>query len=416
MGDQPLNVVILAGRPYAAGMYWLERRKWFGLVQMARRLGRPYYVHFGGQTGYAKAEPESPDGLPALAVVLAAHIEDATWMALAEGEEGGFALVRMRDSSFLADHDEIHDNREGAVEAFEAVRDSDWKLYATAGLVSGSVTELDAGALVADDTMLLRRAPLAGLQALLRRLGIVLLVAALAVGWWQRESLRERVFGAERVEAVAAAEIPLVWVSVDSGALIDGCRRAMARFPPYMPAWEIDFMSCAARFQDDVALALKPELTDRAVLMVRWKLPAEHGEALHRQVAEQHLAHWYMAVVAGRQAWAVVPLRPVLQLAPTSAPEFVALRRMIDRRLGPQATEIKYRNIQAGGGTVTIRTGHSLRRVWELMAGIKGLEVVKLSRTATVYWEIEGRRVKPAEILEPRFEALRREVDDGRWS
>ena len=415
-----MSVLMLGGRPFAAGMYWVEHRNWLGLVRTARTLHRSFYCHWGNQTGFAGAEPESPDGIPSLAAALAAHIDAESWMALVAGEERGFALVQMHDRVLVPGAgDQLYDTRAGALEAFEKARekarDKDFRRYATEGLVPDA-EELDPAKLVAEDGMLLRRVPLSRLLGSLRRLAALLVVAAAGVGWWQQDTLWELVFGPEPVEQEPVEQIKYVFASVDSAGLVDGCRRAMTRFPPYMPAWELAELSCTARFRDDVATVVKPELSGRAVMMVRWRLPGEHDEALHRQVAEGHLATWYMAVVAGRQAWAVVPLRPVLRLASEPLPRFLELRRVVDRRLGPQGVNIRYEDIQGGGGAVRLRTGHPLTRVSELIEGIAGLEVVKLSRKAQEDWEIEARRARPAELMEPRFEVLTREVDDGRWS
>lgn len=407
---------MLEGRPFVAGMYWLEHRNWLGLVRTARTVRRSFYCHWGNQTGFAGAETESPDGIPSLAAALAARIDAESWMALVEGEERGFALVRMHNRVLVpGTGDQLYETRAGAVEAFERDRDEGFRRYATEGLVSDA-EELDPSKLVAEDGMLLRRVPLSRLLGSLRNLIALFVVTALGVGWWQQDALWTLAFGPEPVEQEPVEQIKYVWASVDSGTLVDGCRRAMTRFPPYMPAWELAELSCTARFRDDVATVVKPELSGRAVMMVRWRLPGEHDEALHRQVAEGHLGAWYMAVVAGRQAWAVVPLRPVLRLASEQPPKFLELRRAVDRRLGPQGVNIRYEDIQGGGGAVRLRTGHPLTRVSELIEGIAGLEVVKLSRKGQDDWEIEARRARPAELMEPRFEVLTREVDDGRWS
>ena len=411
-----MSVLMLGGRPFAAGLYWVEHRNWLGLVRTARTLHRWFYCHWGNQTGFGGAEPESPDGVPSLAAALAAHIEADSWLALVQGEERGFALVRMHDRVLVPGKgDQLYESRASALEAFEtAARDKEFRRYATEGLVADA-EELDPSKLVAEDGMLLRRVPLGRLLGSLRKLAALSVVAAAVVGWWQQDALWELVFGPEQIEE-PVEQVKYVFASVDSGGLVDGCRRAMARFPPYMPAWELAEVSCTARFRDDVATVVKPELSGRAVMMVRWRLPGEHDEALHRQVAEGHLGTWYIAVVAGRQAWAVVPLKPVLRLAPGSLPTFLELRRTVDRRLGPQGVAIRYEDIQAGSGAVRLRTGHPLTRVSELIEGIAGLEIVKLSRKGQDDWEIEARRARPAELMEPRFLVLTREVDDGRWS
>ena len=75
------------------------------------------------------------------------------------------------------------------------------------------------------------------------------------------------------------------------------CRQALIDNPPYLPAWRTGQVSCEGRFADIALIAARPELEDRAVLVVRWRLETGRPEPLHRRIAEAHLSDWYAASV-----------------------------------------------------------------------------------------------------------------------
>ena len=156
------------------------------------------------------------------------------------------------------------------------------------------------------------------------------------IAWLQRDTLLDWIGGGpEPVTAIAPPTDPRSFaVAVDSAALIEACRRALIDYPPWLPAWRIESLTCAARFADPELAALRPELAGRAVMLARWRLAPGHAEPLHRQLAEQHLSRWYAASVVDARAWAVLPLAPVLRIVETEPPLFLALRRAVDRELG----------------------------------------------------------------------------------
>ena len=135
-------------------------------------------------------------------------------------------------------------------------------------------------------------------------LGVAAL-AAIAVLWFERDALIAWLAGPETAAvAPAVRPDPEVAVAVDSAALIAGCRDALIAHPPYLPAWRIERIECAARFADPELAGLVPELAGRSSLLVRWRLEDGHAEAVQRRVAERHLARWHAAAVAGARAWA----------------------------------------------------------------------------------------------------------------
>ena len=321
----------------------------------------------------------------------------------------------MRDGAVLADGDEVFTNRDAAVEAFTRARALGWDLYATPGLLAGGadrdVTEIDVSSLAAVPENVLRRAPFTRIGR--AHLALVLLLPAAIAGvwiaWLQRDALLDWIAGPEPVVAAAPSTDPDLAVAVDSVALIEACRRAMIDYPPWVPAWRTESLTCAARFSDPELAALRPELAGRAVMLVRWRLGPGHAEPLHRQLAEQHLSRWYAASVVDARAWAVLPLAPVLRIVETAPPLFLAFRRAVDRELGLRGARIDYSRGPQGGWTVRIGYPGPLSHLADLFreaAGLAGIEITALDRGANGSWRLHGRPVAPeamtlAEFREP---------------
>ena len=428
-----MSVLTVGGRRFAAGLYWLERGGTASVARNARSFRRPWHVHWGGQTGYA-ADEESPKGCPSLAASLQAQIGVPTWMALVEADDGRLALVKARDGAFLADGDEVFSERASALDAFERARGEPgsspvgWALHATPGLVDGGVgevTEIDPASLADDPAMRLVAAPLSmpGLPKVGRFLALAAVLAGAAFVWMERETLWRLIAGPERVvEAEQEPVEPPVTAVLDAGALIAGCREALMEYPPYMPAWRTERVSCEGRFGELALIGVRPELEDRAVLMVRWRLGSGRPEPLHRRIAETHLSEWYAASVTGDRAWAAMPLAPVLRLfeVPGSAPvpgsplaappSLLEFREAVDRRFGLAGTTIEYPPRDADGIEVRIATGRVPFAFADAVAAVPGLELVRLVRDGAGQWLIEGRRVSPVSMQRERFEQVARPV------
>ena len=416
-----MSTILINGQPFAAGLYWLDRAGPAATARAARRFARPWCVHRAGQTGYAGGtEDDAPEGLPALAPALVDSIESEFWMALAAGDaaagaSGRFALIKVRDGGVLADGDEVFTNRDAALEAFGRARALGWDLYATPGLLAGGadreVTELDVSTLAVAPENVLRCAPFTRIGR--AHLGLVLLLLAVLAGvwiaWLQRDALLDWIAGPEPVTAIAPPAEPELAVAVDSAALIEACRRALIDYPPWLPAWRIESLSCAARFAEPELAALRPELAGRAVMLVRWRLAPGHAEPLHRQLAEQHLSRWYAASVVDARAWAVLPLVPVLRIVETAPPLFLAFRRAVDRELGLRGARIDYARGPQGGWTVRIGYPGPLSDLADLFreaAGLAGLEITALDRGGAGGWRLHGRPVAPEAMTRAGFRAL----------
>ena len=419
-----MSTLVINGQPFAAGLYWLERAGPAATARAARRFSRPWCVHRTGQTGYAGgAEDDAPEGLPALAPALVDSIESDFWMALVAGDAATgnstdtgdtehYALIKVRDGAVLADGDEVFTGRDAAVEAFNRARALGWDLYATPGLLSSGadrdVTDLDVSNLAAAPENVLRRAPFTGLRR--GRMSLVLLLSAAIAGvwiaWLQRDALLDWIDGSEPVAVIAPPAEPRLSVAVDSAALIEACRRALIDYPPWMPAWRIESLTCAARFSDTELAALRPELAGRAVMLARWRLVPGHAEPLHRQLAEQHLSRWYAASVVDARAWAVLPLGTVLRISDRAPPLFLAFRRAVDRELGLRGARIDYARGPQGGWTVRIGHPGPLPRLADLFreaAGLAGLEITALDLGADGGWRLHGRPVAPVAMARAEF-------------
>ena len=408
-----MSVLTTGGRRFAAGLYWLERGGAASVARNARVFKRPWHVHWGGQTGYA-ADEESPKDCPSLAASLQRHIALPSWMALVEADDGRLALVKARDGTFLADGDEVFSERASALDAFERGRDAGWALHATPGLVDGDVTEIDPASLLDDPAMRLAAAPLSipGLPKVGRFVALTAVVAGAAFAWMERETLWRLIAGPERVvEAEQDPVEPPVTAALDAGALIAGCRQALMAYPPYMPAWRTERVSCEGRFTDLALVGVRPELEDRAVLTVRWRLGSGRPEPLHRRIAEMHLSEWYAASVGGDRAWAAMPLPPVLRLSDDIPPSLLEFREAVDRQFGARAARIQYDaqgdSIEVQGNSlVRIATGRVPFGLADAVAAVPGLELVRLVRDGAGEWLLEGRRVSPVSMPRERFEQL----------
>ena len=411
-----MSVLTLGGRRFAAGLFWLERGGAVAVARNARRFGRPWRVHREGQTGYA---PDEGGGCPSLAASLQAHLRSGFWMALVEGDDGRCALVKVRDGQVLADGDEVFEDRAAALEAFERARPLGWALYATPGLVEADLAgEIEVSALPDGPGLRLAPVPLARLAGG-KAFGVLCLSIAVAGAgalWPHRDAVRDLLAGPPPVvETVRATVEPVVTASIDGPALIEACRRAMTRHPPWLPAWRTERVVCEARFSDEALLAVRPELRDRPVLTARWRLPPERSEALHRRVAEEHLAGWYAASVSGGRAWAVAPLDPVVRPSDAAPPPFLAFRRAVDRRLGGPDARIEYASVggerREDGIEVRVGTGLPLARMAVLVGGVPGFEIVRLASDAAGAWRLEARRAAPVSMPRSLYERLTEEIE-----
>ena len=210
--------------------------------------------------------------------------------------------------------------------------------------------------------------------------------------WLQRDAIVAWIAGSEPVAEIAPPAEPELPIAVDSAALIEACRWALIDYPPGLPAWRIETLSCTARFADPELAALRPELAGRAVMLVRWRLASGHAEPLHRQLAKQHLSRWYAASVVDARAWAVTPLAPVLRIADRAPPAFLALRRAVDR--GLTGARIDYAREPQGGWSVRIGHPGPLVQIAEQIRGFAdsaGLEITALDRIANGSWRLHGR-------------------------
>ena len=331
------------------------------------------------------------------------------------GDTGRYALIKVRDGAVLADGDEVFTGRDAAVEAFNRARALGWDLYATPILLADGadhdVTDLDVSNLAAAPENVLRRAPFTKIGRAHLALALLLsaAIAGVWIAWLQRDTLLDWIAGSEPVVAAAPPPDPDLEIAVDSAALIEACRRALIDHPPWLPAWRIESLACAARFSDPELAALRPELAGRAVMLARWRLGPGHAEPLHRQLAEEHLSRWYAASVVDAHAWAVLPLGLVLRISDRAPPLFLAFRRAVDRELGLRGARIDYARGPQGGWIVRIVHPGPLSYLADLFreaAGLAGLEITALDLGADGGWRLHGRPVAPVAMTRAGFREL----------
>ncbi len=407
----------MGGRRFAAGLYWLERTGGARHVRNARRFSRPFFIHLDAQTGYADGGGDPAD-TPSLAAALQAHIGSDFWMALMEGDDGRIALIKVRDGAILADGDELFEDRADALAAFDRARDIGWTLHASPELCAETacperVNAIDPAAIGVRDSMLLAPVPFARLHRRHAATALCLAAAGAAAlaAWQNRDTLLALVAGAAPAVERAAAPEPSVPATIDSAALIAACRQALVRRPPYLPAWRTSLVSCDARFAEQALIAVRPELSGRAVLLARWRLESGLSEPLHRRIAERHLSRWYAASVTGDHAWAVAPLVPVLRAWQEPARSTIAFRRDVDRGFGARGARIAW---QAAPGTsgaaeiVAIATVRPLKDIARLAADIPDLEITRIFHAEEGHWRLTARPAAPAAMPRSRFKMLAR--------
>ena len=414
-------IVKAGGRGYVAGLFWQQRRRSVelfldGLKGETRPGGKPWYVHWRGQTGFVDGPlsgSEAPGGLPCLGAALSEHIGSGGWMALVEGEGGRFAVLKAVDGAMLADGETVYTNRGEAVAAFEAAREVGWPVYATRGLVEDAV-DLDVETLEPSLEMAMRAAPLADWTR--RRsigLGALAATVASALGvYGNREALWRWYDGPEEVGEVEEepAEEVFVTAAVDGVRLVEGCRAALEARSMAVPGWERLEVRCEARLSDPGVKAQRPGLAERPVVVVRWRLEEPEAAAAWRRVAEAHLSgRWNAMSVNAVDAWAVEPLPPVLVLVTdgTVSRGFLGFREAVDRVWGARAEALEYGPAGPyGSRSVSIRTGMPVGWIGELVGRVGDLELMALSQPGDGGWVVEGRQRVPVRLSESQFEAL----------
>ena len=410
-----MNVLTFGKRSFAVGLHWLERGNKAAAVAHAVSAGAPYFVDWEKQTGFLSGEPETPEGLPALSLALLQVVPEDFFMALVQSDEGGYALVRVRDRAVQADGESVFTERGAAIEAFEKTRSMGYEPYATPGLVSGAGT-IDVAALRGESDMTLAAVALSGVSG--KRVVVQAACVCLVVlgGWWVWGNWTE-VWGMFfKEEPAPFVEIPeeRIDVVIDSVAFIEACRRARRDHQPWLAAWSLVSLRCEAQLDDVTFLGVRPELAGQPVMLARWRLVAGHGETLHRQLAEARLGGWFSGGVNETAAWAMAPLPSVLKEAVRGAPPFLMLREALDLGLGPRGVRLGYE--KAGPGetewTIVMTTRQGLGDVARLVAGIDGLELTSISLEAGGGWRLVGRPLVPISMTVSKFESLTREQGD----
>ena len=402
----------IGGRRFAAGLDWLPRSSVAQTAHEARKGGSVWCSYFGEQTGYAGPSEEHQVGMPALAAVLGAWIEEDTWMAAVHAEDGRCALVQVRDGRILASGDRVFGSVADVRAELEGFDGSGWAFYATPETLPGA-KEIDPGVLPAEGG--LRPAPLSGVtrKKVARVAAVAAGIGVLIAVWGLKDRIVLLVLGPPaKPQAVGKKQDPRIAAVIDSAALVAGCREGIRRYTPGMPGWQLKGLACVARFADENLLPLRPALKDRPVLVVQWRIKRNSEEALHRQVAHRHLSEWKTDAragelegqVKGREGWVVVGLPPVaVEAGGGLVPSQLALRADLDRKFGLRAVRIEH---PKKAGTIRIVMREPLSQIAQLVEGVDGFEVLRLVRSGGA-WVIEGRRAKPVRMKQSGFANLR---------
>lgn len=410
------EVLELGGKRFVAGLSWSLKGEEGGGKGRRRRS---WSVDCEDQVGRSSGDDQlsGVDGVPSVAAAMTGYLGGAAegggeggWLALLQADDGRFAAVRVRDGVLGPDGDVVLADAGAAAQSVEAARGEGANVYATQGAVTdgGVFVNVDVDRLAevgaswgmrrsGGGTTRLKAAGLGGALLALCAGGLMVLAPDTVFGLFERQK--------ERVISGLLEQEPQVVARIDSVALVEACASALEARPPYMPAWEVSGIECHAWFTEWDFVTLRPELEGRAVMVVRWSLPAHYVAPLHRRIAEEHLSAWYIASVVETSAWAVAPLGPVLGPAEGEPVlPYLAFRREVDRHLGMQGGGIEY-----GGDSdtvaVTVKLRQGLGRIAELVAAIPGFEVVSLAG-GDGGWVLEARPVAAVALKAGLFREL----------
>ena len=402
-----MSAIVVQGKRWAVGLDWVDRTGRLPVAQTARRLDYRWIVPRETQTGFALDHPDHTEGLPSLAACLAELIPVETWMALIEGQGGRFALIKVTQGGVLADGDTWHDRPEPAIDAWNRAAQQGFALYATPG-VGVDATDLDLEELAADMRYGLAPAPLHALTV--RRIAAAAAVLSMAgaatFAALHADEIWELLFPAPKRVVEEAPPEPMVRATIDSVALLEGCRRALRDRPLLLPGWTVASLQCQAALTEPALTAVAGDLFQRPALVVQWRLEGGRRGSVYREIALAHLRHWSLGQVDAGTAWGVASLPGVMAEVAGDPPPALAWRRALDRRVGPRARRFEYvsgANVQA----VRIETDQSLGAVARWLGSVPALEVTLLRRRGSG-WQLEARRTAPVELRESVFEARRK--------
>ncbi len=403
-----MSTLIIGGRPWAAGLAWRPRSHRASEARTASRYDCPFFVRSRHQTGFA--DPDAAEGQVALAAALSEYFDESEWIAALQDDDGGaVAVVRFENGEFPPDGDEIFPDRNSARDAIARSRQPGVVLYAMQALAIEDARVIDAGLIGTSEAMQLEPAPATSRMARALKMAAAasLLVVTGLAGWLHTEDIVRFIDGEDEVVAVPPPPAE-VKVAIAGAALIKVCDRALKAMPADVPAWLTDRIECTASLQDPGILDEWPQFRNRPALVVRWSLRAGHDPEISRRLMEDHVTGtWQLSSVIGSTAWSLIELEPVLaEWNDNALPAFLALRKAIDRAAGPWATSLAYQRIPSQPWTVILTGPAPLSRAHAALAGIEGLEITRLVRTAGSDWRIDGRELTPRVFLEAVFQTI----------
>ena len=416
-----MSVLTVGGRKMAAGLEWEAGSSRMQVRQALAASDRRHMVQVDTQIGFA-ADEEKPSGVVPLAGVLRKVCPGNSWLALV-ADDGGerFALVRQVGGTLLADGDRVYEEREAAVEAFDEAkarieaRGAGGGFLATPGLLAedGQVGALEVGTLAAAAKGLktVRRVRGGG-DGSQRGLWILIGVLVLAMGgggaWYFEKEVRELVYGPPKPPTPKAR---FVTAATDTGSLLEGCAAALSRNLLHLGGWQAKDLDCYARFTHGQISGVLPDLRNRPVLLVVWKLGPGLEAPAHRRLAERALSGksgWDAYQVSEGTVWAVSALRPVIREY-RRPPAYREWREALERSFALRGVQIQHRDVPAdpGGAASVVLTSHqSLAALKSMADAVPGLEVVRVT-AKQAGWAVLARKEQAERLSEPVFERLK---------
>ena len=410
-----MSVLEIGGRRFAVGLDWTVGTGSAAVGRAAAAAGRPWAVYVGGQAGLASAAGD-PAGTAALAGALRKLVAEASWMALAGGAEGPWAVVRQVNGRLLPDGDRVYARLDEALEAFGQARDRAGALLASPGLLpeDPDVRVLDHEALAATEGLAAvqaaprsvgaggrgRTAALAGFL-LLASGGSLWMYWPWVAGFWKEEP-RE------------APPVPTVGTATDSDAFLGGCAAALERVLLHLGGWRRRDPVCYARFRHGEIAGVHPGLRGRPALLAAWKLMPGLDAQAHRRLAEAALragSGWDVWQVGGDTAWAVAALAPAVRKF-QAPPPYRAFRASVDRAFGLRGLSVAHGAAPSrpeGDAAVTVTGRLRMDELRAIASEVPGLEAVKAS-TGENGLELVARKERAEVVPEPEFRRLQRGI------
>ena len=398
-----MSVLTINGQQWVAGLKWIRGTSARKLARAARAEETPYVVRVAEESALVPVDDGDTADIPSLAAALQRTIEEPSWTAAVEADEGGqIAIVRAEDGLISSGGEEVLDDREAAR---DALRNAEGPVFASAGLRMEEARSITTAMLSDAPEIRVELLPDTSVPwgLVIKASAVVTLVGAGVAAWMMMDEIMELIYGPPPAP-VQVEEETRVKVVFDGAALVGACSRAIETQPAGLPGWALSEILCEAAFSNREVIGIHRDMHGRAGMMLRWALVAGHEAAIHRRLMSEHIRAWAYGQVAANTAWAFMPLQPVLvEWDGRARPEFLALRTAIDRSAGPWAESLAFKSDQSGTWSVSMEGPGPLRRIEEALARIEGIEVLRMRRAGSGNWHVQIRMTAARSVVEKTF-------------